>query len=113
MIKIRVIKIDLRLIYKNKIMKKFSNPLDPDDINIKSAIKKWTIDLLKLNADSDIEIIENLCAEASCVYADTVIKVQNTEGSHFFKITKPLTFIRKLDVQNMTEIKEQMSMHKH
>jgi hypothetical protein len=94
-------------------MKKFNNPLDPDDINIKSAIKKWTIDLLKLNADSDIEITENLCSEASCVYAETLLKVQNTEGSSFYKITKPLTFIRKLDVQNMAEIKEQMSTHKH
>jgi hypothetical protein len=94
-------------------MKKFHNPLDPDDINIKSAIKKWTIDLLKLNADSEIEITENLCSEASCVYAETVVKVVYTEGSLFYKITKPLTFIRKLDVQNMTEIKEQMSTHKH
>jgi hypothetical protein len=94
-------------------MKKFSNPLDPDDINIKSAIKKWTFDLLKLNADSDIEIIENLCSEASCLHTETVIKVQNTEGSRFYKITKPLTFIRKLDVQNMKQIKEVMSTHKH
>jgi hypothetical protein len=101
-------------------MKKFKNPLDPDDINIKSAIKKWTIDLLKLEADSEIEITENLCSEASCVYAETLVKVVytdlsrgNREGSRFFKITKPLTFIRKLDVQNMSEIKEVNSTHKH
>ncbi len=101
-------------------MKKFNNPLDPDDVNIKLAIKKWTVELLKLNADSDIEIIENLCAESSCIYAETLIKVENTdlsrdnrEGSLFFKITKPLTFIRKLDVQNMVKINASTSAHKH
>jgi hypothetical protein len=94
-------------------MKKFSNPLDPDDVNIKSAIKKWTIDLLKINTDSEVDITEHLCSESSCVYAETFIKVKNTEGSLFYKITKPLTFIRKLDVQNMTEIKEINSAHKH
>ena len=101
-------------------MKKFNNPLNPEDINIKIAIKKWTVDVLKLNDDAEVDIIENLCTEASCVYAETLIKVQNTEesqdnreGSLFYKITKPLTFIRKLDVQNMTQIKEITATHKH
>lgn len=119
-------------------MKKFNNPLDPDDLNIRAAIKQWTIDFLKLDATAEIEIIEHLCAEASCLHAETVIKIQNTEGSSdvgrvvetqnskpktqnientegslFFKIAKPLTFIRKLDVQNMKAIATANMVHRH
>ena len=71
-------------------MKKFNNPLDPDDLKIRAAIKLWTIDFLKLETPTEIEIIEHLCTEASCLHAETVIKVENTEGSSFFKIAKPL-----------------------
>jgi hypothetical protein len=94
-------------------MKKFINPLDPEDLNIKAAIKKWAFDSLKLDDATQIDITENLCSEASCVYAETVIKVENTEGVHFYKITKPLTFIRKMDVQNMKKMDAQTIQHTH
>ena len=94
-------------------MKKFNNPLDPDDIKIRTAIKEWTLDFLKLETSVEIEIIEHLCTEASCLHAETVIKVENTEGSSFFKIAKPLTFIRKLDVLNMKEMSSPNSVHRH
>jgi hypothetical protein len=94
-------------------MKKFINPLDPDDLKIKAAIQQWTIDFFKLNESTDIDITEHLCAETSCVHAETVVKVSNTEGVHFYKIAKPLTFIRKLDVQNMKEMTTTNVLHKH
>jgi hypothetical protein len=94
-------------------MKKFINPLDPEDLNIKAAIKKWAFDSLKLGDATQIDTTENLCSEASCVYAETVIKVENTEGVHFYKITKPLTFIRKMDVQNMKKMDAQTIQHTH
>ncbi len=94
-------------------MKKFNNPLDPNDDNIKTAIKKWTVDLLTLNADSDIEILEHLCTDSSCLHAETVVKVHDTEGVRLFKIAKPLTFIRKMDVQNMQPTNLLTSAHKH
>ena len=94
-------------------MKKFNNPLDPDDLKIRAAIKLWAIDFLKLELSTEIEITEHLCTEASCLHAETVLKVENTEGSSFFKIAKPLTFIRKLDVQNMTKMPSVNNVHRH
>jgi hypothetical protein len=94
-------------------MKKFINPLDPDDLNIRAAIRQWTIDFLKLEASTELEIIEHLCTEANCLHTETVIKVENTEGSLFYKIAKPLTYIRKLDVQSMTKINAATSAHRH
>ena len=94
-------------------MKKFINPLDPDDLKIRAAIRQWTIDSLKLNPYTELEIIEHLCTEANCLHTETIIKVENTEGIHFYKIAKPLTFIRKLDVQNMVEINSFMPIHRH
>ena len=94
-------------------MKKFNNPLDPDDLKIRAAIKQWAIDFLELETSIEIEIIEHLCTEASCVHAETVLKIENTEGSSFFKIAKPLTFIRKLDVQNMKKMSSSNNVHRH
>ncbi len=94
-------------------MKKFINPLDPDDLKIKAAIQQWTLEFFKLGEATAVEITEHLCTEASCVHAETVVKVSDTEGVHFFKIAKPLTFIRKVDVQNMKQINNGLSVHKH
>ncbi len=94
-------------------MKKFINPLDPEDLKIKAAIQQWTLDFFTLNDATSIEIAEHLCSESSCVHAETVIKLSNTEGVHFFKIAKPLTFIRKVDVQNMKEMNNDLVTHKH
>lgn len=94
-------------------MKKFINPLDPDDLKIKAAIQQWTFDFFKLDASTRIDITEHLCTEASCVHAETVVKLSDTEGVHFFKIAKPLTFIRKIDVQNMKQINNDLVVHKH
>jgi NurA-like 5'-3' nuclease len=85
-------------------MKKFNNPLDPDDLKIKAAIRLWANDYLALTADYQLDILEHQCSDASCLHAETVLKVENTEGSRFFKIAKPLTFVRKIDIQNMKEI---------
>ena len=94
-------------------MKKFNNPLDPDDLKIRAAIRQWTLDFLALDASADVEITEHLCAEVSCLHTETVLKVDNTEGSSFFKIAKPLTFIRKLDIQSMTKMASPNNVHRH
>ena len=86
-------------------MKKFINPLDPNDLNIKAAIKKWAFDFLQLDDAAQLDIVEHICSEASCLHAETVLKVEYTEGVHFYKIAKPLTFIRKIDIQNMKKEK--------
>lgn len=94
-------------------MTQFKNPNDPENIQIKTAIRQWTIARFKLDESIGIDIIENRCTEASCVHSETVISVSDTEGSRFYKISKPLVFIRKLDVSLMQEMPAKHQLHKH
>jgi hypothetical protein len=94
-------------------MKKFINPLDPEDLNVKAAIKKWASDSLKLDEATQMDIVEHVCSDASCLHSETVLKVENREGVHFYKMAKPLTFIRKIDVLNMKEIDTHATVHNH
>lgn len=94
-------------------MTQFKNPNDPENIQIKTAIRQWIIDRFKLDESINIDIVENRCTEASCVHAETIILVSDTEGSRFYKISKPLVFIRKLDVSLMPEMQTKPQVHKH
>ena len=94
-------------------MNAFKNPLDPENIHIRTAIRKWVIDRFKLDESADIGIVEHNCSEASCVHAETVISVLNTEGGHFYKIAKPLVFVRKIDVSLMQQMSAKPQAHRH
>jgi hypothetical protein len=88
-------------------MKAFINPHDPDNIAIKETLSGWLRTKLGLNDDTEVSIHEHLCSEPSCVHAETVFKVengQNTEGSLFYKIAKPIVYIRKWDLDAMQKI---------
>lgn len=105
-------------------MNAFKNPLDPENIEIKKAIRKWVNERLKLDDSEHIDIIEHRCTEASCVHAETVISVSNArntvlasrelgEGGTFYKIAKPLVFIRKIDIALMQQIGTKPKPHQH
>ena len=104
-------------------MTTFKNPLDPENIEIKKAIRQWVIDRFKLDAGVKIDIVEHRCAESSCVHAETVISVENTEGvlnpetigkkEVFYKIAKPLVYIRKIDVALMQKMSTKITQHRH
>lgn len=97
-------------------MNAFKNPLDPENIEIQKAIRKWVTERLKLDDSQHIDIIEHRCTEASCVHAETVISVsnaRNTEGGIFYKIAKPLVFIRKIDIALMQVLPTQPNPHQH
>jgi hypothetical protein len=97
-------------------MNVFKNPLDPENIEIKKAIQKWVIERFKLENSVQIEIIEHRCTEASCVHAETIITVSSasgTEGGAFYKIAKPLVFIRKIDIALMQKIEAKPKRHQH
>ena len=97
-------------------MNAFKNPLDPENIDIQKAIRKWVTEQLKLDSSKHINIIEHRCTEASCVHAETVISVSNgqdTEGGTFYKIAKPLVFIRKIDIALMQVLPMQPKPHRH
>ena len=107
-------------------MKAFKNPLDPENIDTKKAIRQGVIARFKLDDSVVIGIVEHGCTEASCVYAETVISLENgvfTEGGRnpdsfgkgrrFFKITKPLVYIRKIDIALMEETAVKPTVHRH
>ena len=94
-------------------MTTFKNPLDPENIEIKKAIRQWVISRFKLDESVEIGIIEHQCTEASCVHAETVISFENTEGGDFYKITKPLVYIRKIDVSLMQKVLTKTAVHRH
>ena len=94
-------------------MTTFTNPLDPENIEIKKAIRQWVIDRFKLGASVQIGIVEHQCAEASCVHAETVISIKNTEGAESYKIAKPLVYIRKIDVALMQKTASKTLQHRH
>ena len=94
-------------------MTKFTNPLDPENIAIKIAIRQWVTARFKLDESVEIGIVEHQCTEASCVHAETVISIENTEGSEFYKIAKPLVYIRKLDISLMQKMLTKTAVHRH
>jgi hypothetical protein len=96
-------------------MNKFKNPLDPENIQIKALLKQWIIAKFQLKKTVDIEIIEHNCSEASCVHAETTISIahiENTEKEHY-KISKPLTFIRKWDMEALKKVNSPHNSHRH
>ncbi len=104
-------------------MTTFTNPLDPENIEIKKAIRQWVIDRFKLDAAVKIDIVEHQCSESSCVHAETVISIENTvevrnpetigRGGEHYKIAKPLVYIRKLDVALMQQMLAKAALHRH
>ena len=96
-------------------MNRFKNPLDPENNQIKSLLKQWISAKFQLNDTDDIEIIEHNCSEASCVHAETSITIthsENTEKDHY-KISKPLTFIRKWDMDALKKVNSPYNSHRH
>ena len=104
-------------------MKGFQNPFDPDGSKTRAAVRLWTIEKLKLDDAATVEIIEHQCADANCLVSETVISVENTvdegnpdtigKGSRFFKISKPLVYVRKIDVATMREMPSANAAHRH
>ncbi len=88
-------------------MKAFINPHDPDNIALKKTLSDWLKAKLVLDDDTEVSIREHLCSEPSCIHAETVFKVENsrnTEGPLFYKIAKPIVYIRKWDLDALMKI---------
>ena len=95
-------------------MNKFTNPLDPNNERIKISLENWVRKKLALTGIASVYIYEQVCSESSCMFAETLITVEQEETSTIFIIAKPLTFIRERDVAIMKEIihkNEQRHVH--
>jgi hypothetical protein len=90
-------------------MQKFINPNDPSNTQLNATLKRWISEKLQLDDTAVIEIQEHQCTDANCLHAETVFKIKNDEntegGNEFYKIAKPLVFIRKWDVEGMKKIR--------
>lgn len=95
-------------------MNKFTNPLDPNNERIKILLENWIRKNLLLTDTATVIIREQLCSEPSCLFAETIVTVEQEASYKTFIIAKPLTFVRERDVPTMREIinkHEQRHLH--
>jgi hypothetical protein len=93
-------------------MKAFINPHDPDNIALKKTLTEWLKTKLALNDDTEVSIHEHLCSEPSCVHAETVFRTENNQEISFYKITKPIVYVRKWDLDGLKKI-DMPTVHTH
>jgi hypothetical protein len=93
-------------------MKTFINPHDPDNIALKKTLTEWLKTKLALNDDTEVSINEHLCSEPSCVHAETVFRTENNQEISFYKITKPIVYVRKWDLDGLKKI-DMPTVHTH
>ena len=78
----------------------FRNPKDPDNVAITRLVKTWTAEVFELPADTVVSVSEINCMDPACPGTETHIMIlyANKETSNF-SIGKPLTYIRRWDVE--------------
>ena len=98
--------------------KYFSNPLNPDNSAQLLAIQQWFADFWTKNSagywggaiyEQNFKIETQHCGESSCLYTETLLtfieKDENEiEKIHYFRIKKPLVFIRKYDFEQLQSV---------
>lgn len=79
---------------------KFINPKDPENLAITKKIKEWTAHTFSLPDDAFIFLAEVGCPDPGCpdLFTNLSIHYSNKEIKHF-SIGKPLTFVRKWDIE--------------
>jgi hypothetical protein len=93
-------------------MKAFINPHDPDNTALKKTLTDWLKTKLALNDDTEVSVHEHLCSEPSCVHAETVFRTEYNQEISFYKITKPIVYVRKWDLDGLKKI-EMPTVHAH
>ncbi len=88
-------------------MQKFTNPNDPHNTQLNATLTRWISEKLHLTDEAVIGIIEHQCTDTNCLHAETIFQVKNREEeAMFYKIAKPLVFIRKWDVEGMKKFEK-------
>ena len=79
----------------------FKNPRDPNNIEVTKAIKQWTKELLHLQEDKVVLFVSEIdCVDPACPGTETHIMIaENEKKPQLLRIQKPLTFVRKRDVE--------------
>jgi hypothetical protein len=76
----------------------FTNPLDPENLAIKKAIKQWVAAKYNLDETVMLTVTELKCCGEQCPHIETAITIWQTPPI-LLKITKPLVYIRKHDIE--------------
>jgi hypothetical protein len=87
-------------------MQKFINPNDKSGEKTRETLRRWVAERLKLPDIDSVVIQEHVCSDSSCLHAETVFSVQNTEGVALYKVAKPLVYVRKWDIEGMQLVKK-------
>jgi len=68
--------------------------------NSTKAIKEWTRQYFKLDAETMVLVTELNCAEPNCPDKETVITIFHQNGNtQKYSIQKPLLYVRKWDIE--------------
>ncbi len=89
-------------------MFKYTNPSDPENVFLKAKLKEWLKLKLKTDAEVEAEFNELSCGIDHCPCITTEIKV-TSPVTETFRIGKPLVYIRKWDLENVTGITKSFS----
>lgn len=79
-------------------MQTFVNPRDPTNEIITQKVIEWVRIKFSVSAEIEIKILEISCADPHCVCKETQIQIFDAPFL-IKKIGKPLTFIRKWDIE--------------
>lgn len=79
-------------------MQLFVNPRDPSNEIITKKIREWVRNKFEISEDIAIDITEISCLDPHCVCKETQIRLF-LDPILIKKIAKPLTFIRKWDIE--------------
>ena len=63
------------------------------------AIKQWTREILRLDADAVVTVMELSCSDPGCPLVETVIAVFDANGSRKWKLHQAQVAVTQLDVQ--------------
>lgn len=86
----------IKFVIKN--MQTFVNPRDPNNEVITQKVIEWVRFKFTISADIEIAVSEISCVDPHCVCKETEIQIF-TSPITIKKIAKPLTFIRKWDIE--------------
>lgn len=79
-------------------MQTFINPRDPTNEIITQKVIEWVRHKFSVSPEIEVFVTEISCADPHCVCKETQIRILN-ESILVKKIAKPLTFIRKWDIE--------------
>ncbi len=97
-------------------MTTFSNPLDPQNERLFITLTQWLKEKFAFSNEAILEFNELKCAESSCIHHETAIKVtepHQPNAPYFFKIAKPLIYIRRWDIDALKPLPSAPVGHTH